>query len=51
MNINIRPLAMIIGSIAGVLAIFTLRHPLISLFVAFAATIITNGILNLQDKS
>jgi len=51
MNINIRPLAMIVGSIAGILSIFTLRHPLISLFIAVAATFITDGVLRLQVKS
>ena len=51
MNINIRPLAMIMGSVAGILSIFTLRHPLISMFIGFAVAFITYAILSLQDKS
>jgi len=50
MNIRLRPLALIIGCIAGVLAVFTVRVPVICILIAVAATIVTDVVLGIQEK-
>ncbi len=51
MNISLRPLALVVGSIAGILSILTIKNPLFSLLIAVVAIILAEGVLNLQDKS
>ncbi len=50
MSIHFQTLSIIIGSIVGVLAFFTMRNPIVSLIMAVIAGVLTEGILRLQNK-
>ncbi len=49
MNISFQSMSLIIGSVVGVLAIFTIRNPVVSLMTAVIAAVLTEGILRLQN--
>ncbi len=51
MNISVKSLSLVIGSIAGILAIFTIRVPVVCILIAIGATFLTEGVLRIQDKS
>jgi len=50
MNISFQPLSVILGSVTGVLAFFTLKNPVVSLMTATFTATVTEVILRLQNQ-
>lgn len=51
MNISFQSMSLIIGSVVGVLAIFAIKNPLLSLVSAVIAAVLTEGVLRLQNNN
>jgi len=51
MNFSVKSLSIVIGCIAGILSIFTIRVPVVCILIAIGAIFVTEGVLRLQDKS
>lgn len=49
MNISLQALSLVFGCVVGVLAFFTTRHPVVTLMAAVIATMLTEGILRIQN--